>query len=209
MFEDGIFAGLVMAKILASLALFLSVLNLPVLAIGPIMASEHHVYIKDWHIEKPKAFLSIGKFGLRQGYYILSFNDESHHFEIPIFPDELAWWRNDNRLFSSWKSEDSLNKLISLEGNGPIHLYFSSSKFQGIKIQKIDLLKNLPYGLDVPPKQVGWEHLITQNTKGVSKDELHFDKDSLILLAIIFACLLPTGITLDLARRSVKPYLKN
>ncbi len=44
-----------MAKILAFLALFLSVLNLPVLAIGPIMASEHHVYIKDWHIEKPKA----------------------------------------------------------------------------------------------------------------------------------------------------------
>jgi len=198
-----------MARIQASLIFILWATILPAPAIGPMEPEQHNVYIQDWHIEKPRSFLSIDKFGMRKGYYILSFKDKTHKFEIPIFPEELAWWRNDDSLFSGWKSEQQLKNLANKEGCGPIHVFFASSKYSGIKIRKIELVRGLPENIDVPPEQIGWEPLISENTVGVSKNELHFDKDSLVLLAIIFVCLLPTGILLDSARRSVRPYFKN
>ncbi len=199
-----------MAKILASLALILYVTASQAFAsLGPIMLGDHVVFVQDWKIKKPEPFVSIGAFGWRRGYYSLCFEDHGRTVELPIHPEELSSWRNDRDLFANWKSEKLLCKVSDNEGKVPIRVAFTAWGNQYITIKKIDLMKNLPEQIDVPPEQSGWKYFASGNTTMPSQKEINVNGETLSIFVLLFIGLLPTAILLELARHSIKPYFKN
>ncbi|MBP7863314.1 hypothetical protein KA183_16630 [bacterium] len=199
-----------MAKILASLAfIFLATLAPALASMGPIMLGDYVVFVQDGHIKKPEPFLSIDKFGLRRGGYVLSFKDNGESLELPIYPDKLSIWRNDHTLFANWKTENILCKVAENEGRGPLRVYFSAWGLGGVTIKKIDLMKDLPENIDVPPEQNGWKYFSSGNTKMPSQSELNVDKETVFICLLIITGLMPTAIFLHIARHSIKPYFKN
>lgn len=199
-----------MAKILASLALVFMATLTPVLAsLGPIMLGDHVVFVQDWKIKKPQPFFSVGAFGWRRGYYSLCFEDHGRSVELPIYPDELSSWRNDQELFANWKSEKLLCKISDNEGKVPIRVAFSARGNECITIKKIDLMKDLPEQIDVPPDQSGWKYFASGNTTMPSQNEINVNGETFSIFILLFIGLLPTAILLELARNTTKPYFKN
>ncbi len=181
----------------------------PAAAIGPIMLGDHVVFVQDWKIKKPEPFISIGAFGWRRGSYSLCFIDRGKSIELPIYPDVLSSWRNDHSLFANWKTEKLLTKIADTQEKVPLRIAFSAWGLDCVTINKIDLMKDLPENIDVPPEQNGWKYFASGNTEMPLQSELNVDGETVFICLLIITGLMPTAIFLHIARHSITPYFKN
>ncbi len=198
-----------MKRILLLFVLFVFVYSIPVFAsVGPIMLGNFQVYVQDWKLETPSPVICIDKFGLRKGYYIFSFEDHGKKIELPIYPRNLTRTRLDRDLFADWKSEKILCDIAKNKGKSPISVSFEAVGTGWIIINQLKLAESSAE-IDVPPDQEGWKYFVSGETILPDRDELIFDKNSLVLALVLIGMGLPTSFFLDMARRSVSAYLRN
>ncbi len=199
-----------MAKILASVAFIFLATLAPASAIGPIVPENYEVYVQDWDLETPKPFLSFDKFGMRQGYYLLSFHDKGKKYQQIIHPEAVSTWRNDYSFFAEWKSEELLRRVARSKEKGPLNVQFSvylssEENFQPfLNIRRLRVSEKTPESTNQEPEQNGWKYLTSEMTPIPSQSDLNFDRISITIIIIFLVGLLPASVISFLANQTKK-----